>query len=112
VALEIVVEGGDGAPVVVATGAIDLASTGVLADAIDAASGAAVVVVDLSGVTFLDSSGLRVLAQQHRRLTDGDDRSRLALVVPGDPVARVLEAAGLATFFNVYATRDEARQGR
>jgi anti-sigma B factor antagonist len=55
---------------VAATGDVDLASVSPLDAAIEAAiraAGAEVVVVDLSQVTFLDSSGISVLLRGRRR---------------------------------------------
>ncbi len=49
--------------------------------------------VDVSQVTFIDSSGLRVLLEAHQALQR--DVRRLILVAPSRAVARVLAAAGL-----------------
>ena len=50
--------------------------------------------LDLREVTFLDSSGLRVIIQQERRARDA---GRGFGVVPGSPeVQRILEIAGVA----------------
>jgi anti-sigma B factor antagonist len=49
--------------------------------------------LDLSKVTFVDSSGLRVLIQHHTRFVDSG--GRLTLVNPSTPVSRLLEIAGL-----------------
>jgi anti-anti-sigma factor len=55
--------------------------------------------VDLSGVTFMDSSGLDALASTRRRAVDeGVD---LILVEPSSQVRRVLELTGLWTHFEV-----------
>ena len=51
-------------------------------------------VIDLSQVTFMDSSGLRVLLTAHRRAEE-DGRS-FALVKGSDTVNRLLEVTGLA----------------
>lgn len=111
--LEVDVVAVDGDAVVTVQGAVDLATVPVLGEAIDAQSESArVVVVDLSLVTFLDSSGLRVLAQHHRQLAGDGDDARLRLVVTSDPVGRLLEVSGLRTFFDVYDTVDGARRGR
>ncbi len=99
--------------VVTAKGPVDLATVPALQEAIDAQSEKArLVLVDLSAVTFLDSSGLRVLAQHHRRLVGDDGVPRLRLVVTSDPVGRLLDVSGLRSFFDVYASVDAARQGR
>ena len=51
-------------------------------------------VIDLSKVTFMDSSGLRVLLTTHRRAEEAG-RS-FALVKGGDTVNRLLEVTGLS----------------
>jgi anti-sigma B factor antagonist len=99
--------------VVVARGEIDLATQSALRDALEEASESAeAVVLDLTDVSFLDSSGLRVLAQWKRRLSDGGGGSRLRVVVHGTPVQRIFEVTGLDSFFDVYDTRDAAVRGR
>ncbi|NUR61769.1 MAG: STAS domain-containing protein [Catenulispora sp.] len=62
-------------------------------------------VVDCSGVTFLDSMGLRVLVQLRRLVTeDGRD---FALRAPSPAVLRVLELAGVESLFSILEA-DEA----
>ena len=51
-------------------------------------------VIDLRGVTFMDSSGLRVLLTAHRRAEQAG--RRFALVRGGDAVDRLLAVTGLA----------------
>ena len=63
-------------------------------------------VLDLSGVEFLDSTGLRMLLRAHALL--GDDDRALALICPHGPVRRVLELSGLSTVFALYPSRDAA----
>lgn len=50
------------------------------------------VLLDLRGVTFLDSSGLRLMLQLDKRQRDGG--GRLVVVRGGRRVARVLELTG------------------
>ncbi|MDP9866585.1 MULTISPECIES: STAS domain-containing protein [Streptosporangium] len=62
--------------------------------------------VDLSGLTFIDSPGLAALLAMRRRLADGD-----AVVVYADPTpqpARLLRITGLAARLPVFGTLDEA----
>lgn len=63
-------------------------------------------VVDLEGVEFLDSSGLRVLVDRHKRLrsVDGD----LALVCTRPRILRVFEITALTRLFSIYSSVDEA----
>jgi anti-sigma B factor antagonist len=56
-------------------------------------------VVDVAGVTFIDSSGLRVLVEAHQsRVASG---SRLVLRAPSAAVQRLLEISGLAGHLDV-----------
>jgi anti-sigma B factor antagonist len=56
-------------------------------------------VVDVAGVTFIDSSGLRVLVEAHQaRAASG---SRLVLRSPSAAVQRLLEISGLAGHLDV-----------
>ena len=67
---------------------------------------AAPVVVDLSDVGFIDSTGLRVLAMARSRAEA--DGGRLVVCTPEDsPVLRTMRLAGLATDFDVIAHLDE-----
>jgi anti-sigma B factor antagonist len=65
--------------------------------------GAAQVVVDLSGVEFMDSSGLGVLVGAHKRLVRLG--GRLSVVGVSSAVARLLSVTGLA---RVFDARDSA----
>jgi anti-sigma B factor antagonist len=55
--------------------------------------------LDLAGVEFMDSSGLRVLIDVHQR-ADGDGR-RLVVRRPSPSVARLIEISGLSNLLNV-----------
>jgi stage II sporulation protein AA (anti-sigma F factor antagonist) len=54
-------------------------------------------VLDCSGVTFLDSMGLRVLVHLRGKVTESGHRFTLAN--PSQPVLRVLELAGVQSLF-------------
>ena len=97
-----VLDNGFGEPVCRLSGDIDLASIAGLEAAIAAAEEAAPggrVVLDMSKVTFLDSTGLKVLVAAHHR-SEQDDR-RLVLVRPADPVIRILKITGLFDVMHV-----------
>jgi anti-anti-sigma factor len=65
------------------------------------------VVVDLSSVSFIDSSGLSALVDLYDRLHR--DNRRLAVVVPaGTAPAVVLNLSGLHSRIPIYATREAA----
>ena len=58
--------------------------------------------LDLSGLTFLDSTGLRLVFRLARQL--GDRQQRLHLVVPDtSPVARLLDIAGVRAVADITA---------
>jgi anti-sigma B factor antagonist len=63
------------------------------------------VIVDLSDVTFIDSSGLSVLIYGERRLRE---RSAGLHVVCGERVRRALALAGISDSFALYEDRDDA----
>ncbi len=86
--------GAGGAVVVVPTGEIDLATVDLLQAEIDAAATEAKeVVLDLRGVTFMDSAGLRLLVQSTRAL-EGEGGT-LAIVRGPKEVQRVFDLVGL-----------------
>jgi len=68
--------------------------------------GAARVVVDLAGVTFIDSSALGALIGGARRAALSG--TELMIVCPPGSVARVIDLTGLHRAFTIYPTREEA----
>lgn len=82
------------AGVVTAVGELDANGTPRLRAAIDElfTSGHPTVVVDLGGVTFIDSSGLSVLIAAYKQAIDRD--VRLTLRSPSAAVTRLLEMTG------------------
>ncbi len=73
-------------------GEIDMGTCGQLRDALDA-NNAATTIVDLSGVTFMDSSGLAVLVRAHQHITENG--GQLSLQHTPKAVRRVVQIAGL-----------------
>lgn len=59
------------------------------------------VTVDLGAVTFIDSSGLRVLVRAEKRQTAG--QGRLTIANPSAPVLRLLEITGLASELTIVS---------
>lgn len=80
---------------VVAEGQIDSHTSPVLDRALTTRSADAAVSVDLSAVTFVDSSGLRVIVRAHKRQANGG--GGLAIVKPSEAVSRLLDITGLAS---------------
>lgn len=90
-------------------GEIDLSNAHEVSSAIGSAMGqeARWLVVDLSDLTYLDSSGVALLLRLAERLQTR--RRRLHLVVPrGSPVRRVLGFTGLPRVIPVQARLEEA----
>ncbi len=77
--------------VVSVAGEVDIATVEAVRDVLEPIRGA--VVLDLGGVTFLDTSGLRLVVERDRRSrADGDPFS----ILPGpDDVQRLFDIAGL-----------------
>jgi len=77
---------------IAATGELDIASVPVLEEAFDRAleAGATRIVVDLAGVTFIDSTGLRLLIRITERAGEGQLEIRSTPIVD-----RLLQVTGL-----------------
>jgi anti-sigma B factor antagonist len=67
------------------------------------------VVVDLSRVTFMDSTGIGVLLNALRAL--GSRKGRLVLVCPHERVLRPFQITGLTGRLPIFASREEALGG-
>jgi anti-sigma B factor antagonist len=94
-----------GVEAVYVTGELDLATAPRLDEAL-AALTADVIVVDLSGCTFLDSAGIRALVGTARMLDEADRGLR---VVAGDTgILRLLEITGVDTLIRVHPSLDDA----
>ncbi len=72
------------------------------------ARGKTAVVLDLSGVEFIDSTGLSVLLNGLRRVTR--QRGRMAIVCRNPTVLRLFEITRLDTTFDIHPTREEAME--
>jgi anti-sigma B factor antagonist len=93
-----------GCAVVVAAGEIDLCAAAVLDEVLaEAAEVSDRIIIDLTDVTFLDSTGMKVmldaLNRNHHR-----QRGTLCLVGLSRAVYRVLEVTHLTSRFPVYAS--------
>ncbi len=86
----------DGALHVSLRGELDLATAPELEELLDARLGAGQeVVVDLRGLQFMDSSGVRVLVAGHAQASRAGTRLALVRPEPGSPVAKIIEVSGL-----------------
>lgn len=101
----------NGATVVAPTGRLDVAGAPALKDAISELlkDGPQRVVIDMEGVSFVDSTGLGsvIAALKQIRGTQGE----LRLAAPNQQVRVVLELTTLDRVFPYYATVEEALTG-
>ncbi|HEY6484893.1 MAG TPA: STAS domain-containing protein [Candidatus Cybelea sp.] len=93
-------------------GSMDIATSPTVRAAISEAidGGANDLIVDLSRLDFLDSTGLGVLIGAHRRTAES--QGSLRLVVREGPISRLLNITGLIAVFAVYHSLDDARRDR
>ena len=94
--------------VVSLNGEIDLSNHAVLRAGLNdlIVGGAVDLVLDMSGVTFLDSTGLGALIGTRRRVHAF--HGSLAIVLTDDATRRVFEITGLDKVFDLHSTLDTA----
>jgi len=100
-----------GSTVVSLSGEIDLSALGALEQALAHVLEAppALLVLDLREVSFLDSSGLRLILRLDR--SQREARSRLTVVRGGRRVERVFELTGAAEHLDLVEDPAHARSG-
>ncbi len=91
-----------------AAGEIDVSTASKLRERLDAAidRGTALVVVDLSSVTFIDSTGLGVLIGTSKRVEDAGGALRVVATEPR--ILKLFEITGLTERFAIAPSLDEA----
>jgi anti-sigma B factor antagonist len=99
---------GDDTIVLLVGGVIDLATAAELQDAMHAAQASArrSLIVDLTGVSFMSSAGLAILAEAHALMKP---RGEFAIVANNAVILRPLEITKLADVLDVYPTLESAR---
>jgi anti-sigma B factor antagonist len=92
-------------------GEVDIATVEDLQTAIDEvfADGESNLVIDLTGSSFMDSTGLKALVMSHRKF-DGADRS-FAIAVNGGPVSRLIDLSGVNTSIRTVDSVEELTAG-
>lgn len=93
-------------------GSLDLATAPSLRAAlVEAANeGKHDIIVDLTELEFLDSTGLGALIGAHRRALENNGRVRL--IIRDGAISRLLNITGLMRIFAVYATVEDALEDR
>src|SRR5918997_1184767 len=96
------------AHLVTASGELDVAAAPQLSAILTmgAASSQPVVVLDMSGATFIDSTALGVVIRSADQLMGAG--KRLFIVAPEGPVSRLLELTNLTQHFAVFPDREAA----
>jgi anti-sigma B factor antagonist len=98
--------------VIAPEGELDLHASRELSPQLSDAAGQSdlsLLVIDLSAVTFIDSSGLGAILQAHRRLSR--QGRRVAIVAPkGSAPAVVIELAGMTSTLTLVQSREAALQ--
>jgi anti-sigma B factor antagonist len=97
-----------GAYVVVTPEEIDITNAASLRTALLRASahGRGMLVVDMSGTQFCDSSGINVLVRAHERARA--EGGELLLVLPATTVQRVFRITGIDRMISSFSSLDEA----
>lgn len=90
-------------------GEIDLATVAQLEEALapSVTAGNTDIAVDLTRVTFMDSTGLRALLSANQSLTPSGHR--LVLIVAGGPVDRLLDISGVAQTLETFQSLEAAK---
>ena len=83
----------DDVAIVQPSGELDLATVETLRAALDDNKSAERLLLDLRGLSFIDSTGLHLLLALHQRAQG--DRFQLTLIAPAAPVDRAIQLCGL-----------------
>ena len=85
-------------------GELDLATVETLRAALDGVENAGRLVLDLRGLSFIDSTGLRLLVALHQRAQR--DGFQLTLVAPAAPADKAIQVSGLDQVLPFVAADD------
>ncbi len=110
--LRLLVETSDGHVLIRASGELDVSNSASLTQAGEdaMADGYQTLLVDFSGITFMDSSGLSALVALHRHAAARG--SYVAVVALGASTRRIIDLMGLDETLNLYPSVEEALRGR
>jgi len=92
--------------IVAVTGEVDVATAPQLDERLAVAATSATTVLDLTNVTFLDSSGLGVIVKALKRASELG--GHLVLVISDPRILKVFTITGLDKALHIVGTRDEA----
>jgi anti-sigma B factor antagonist len=108
--LEIRVTGQDGVTLVEVIGRVDSTNAEQLGEALIAEieAGHTHIVLDLAGVDYMSSAGLREIVSALKRAKRGVEGGDVRIAQPSYRVREVMEMAGLDTIIQIYPTQVEA----
>ena len=86
-------------------GELDLATVETLRAAVDSVENAGRLVLDLRGLSFIDSTGLRLMVTLHQRAQR--DGFQLTLVAPAAPADKAIRLSGLDQVLPFVAADDD-----
>lgn len=92
------------------TGDLDVFLKSKLQTELQRLAGDGILVLDLRDVRFIDSAGLTVLVDAHKRASRGGGAVRL-IVKEDQQVYRILQITGLIRVFGIYADEAKALAG-
>ncbi|MBB5956854.1 anti-sigma B factor antagonist [Saccharothrix tamanrassetensis] len=92
--------------VVAVSGELDADTVPVLSDHLEETPGARLVVLDLSGVPFMDTTGLSLMLDWHRRLDGAGGQFRMASLQPS--VHKLFRLTELIEVMHIHDSVDEA----
>ena len=109
--LEIAIDTSNGATILAPKGDVDMARSPVMRKAITETlqKKPAALVLDLSGVPYMDSSGLATMVEALQNARKGQTPLKLCGLTAR--VKSILEIARLNTVFTIFDTREQALQG-
>lgn len=94
--------------VLAVTGEVDVATAPALRERLVSlvAEGNVQLIVDLSPVDFIDSTGLGVLVGTLKRVREAD--GKLALVIPQERILKLFDITGLSKIFTIHSDLNRA----
>jgi anti-anti-sigma factor len=110
--LRLLVETSHGHVLIRASGELDVSNSASLTQAGEdaMADGYETVLIDFSGITFMDSSGLSALVALNRHAAAHD--VHVAVVALGESTRRIIDLMGLDETLNLYPSAEQALRGR
>ena len=95
----------NGTPLVAIAGEVDISNAARLAEVLSDVTPAPVNAIDLSEVTFIDSTGLNAIAQFGRRVLE--DGNALYVVITRPGIGKLFQITALDKHFSVVSSLDD-----